>query len=261
LHPNNPRPVVRRDPCTVLPTEVWHQILSCLPLSAIAQTSIVSKTWLDEARFHPIWSQICQGGLGEPTDVYKTHMVLACANSYWFCNGCRSLSKGYPHESHIPIQFVLLPKIDNNKKGCDPVLCHKCRLQSRYLTCISNNPYEYLPLANESRLSSVQAREVYFLTKDLQLCRIGVYSDPNFEAIRRGWVKKRRERFKSRAEPLQKATKAERARLKAVEVMCCFMQLPFFIDDLRRIKCVARDHNRDDAPAALEEIAPVVLEA
>ncbi|KAF9105495.1 hypothetical protein BGX29_012071 [Mortierella sp. GBA35] len=30
-------PVSRKDPCVVLPTEVWHQVLSYLPLSSIAR--------------------------------------------------------------------------------------------------------------------------------------------------------------------------------------------------------------------------------
>ncbi|KAG0275663.1 hypothetical protein BGZ95_008513 [Linnemannia exigua] len=56
-----------KDPCVALPIEIWHYILSKLPLSAIAKIAVVSKTWLDGTSPHPFWRKACnKGALGEP---------------------------------------------------------------------------------------------------------------------------------------------------------------------------------------------------
>ncbi|KAF9101350.1 hypothetical protein BGX29_005704 [Mortierella sp. GBA35] len=117
----------RSDPCAVLPTEIWHQILSYLPFAMVAKASTVSRGWLDGARSHPIWRTICEKGeLGEPKRKYKTDMALVCANSYWICDYCLSISTGRPRPSNIPLPVPL----SNDKQDVSDeiwTLCSECR--------------------------------------------------------------------------------------------------------------------------------------
>ncbi|KAG0071334.1 hypothetical protein BGZ89_010961 [Linnemannia elongata] len=124
-------PVNRSDPCAVLPTETWHRILSYLPLVKVAQTSFVSKAWLDGSRTSQLWKTICdKGGLGKPKLKYKSYMALACANSFWICDGCLSVTKGRPRTSYIPLPvfFPISPVADTRHKELDVwMLCFECR--------------------------------------------------------------------------------------------------------------------------------------
>ncbi|KAG9323295.1 hypothetical protein KVV02_002274 [Mortierella alpina] len=109
----SPRPRNRTDPCEMLPTEVWHQVLSLLPLSQAATSSLVSKTWLDGARAWPIWKQICEASkLGKPKRKYKTYMSLVCAQSYFICDKCHSFSHGIKvfNASGIPLPVDVIVK-------------------------------------------------------------------------------------------------------------------------------------------------------
>ncbi|KAF9134793.1 hypothetical protein BG015_003367 [Linnemannia schmuckeri] len=69
-------PINKSDPCAVLPTETWHRILSYLPLSKIAQTSSVSKAWLDGSRTSPIWKTICEMDSG--TNESESNIWMLC---------------------------------------------------------------------------------------------------------------------------------------------------------------------------------------
>ncbi|KAG0198111.1 hypothetical protein BGX33_012583, partial [Mortierella sp. NVP41] len=107
----NPTPINKPDPCAVLPTEIWHQVLTHLPLSTIARASSVSKAWLDGSRSCPVWKTVCEtGGLGAPKQKYKSHMALASAHSYWVCERCFGVSKGRPQGSNIPLPVSLANK-------------------------------------------------------------------------------------------------------------------------------------------------------
>ncbi|KAG0288192.1 hypothetical protein BGZ96_007998 [Linnemannia gamsii] len=123
--------VNKSDPCSVLPTEILHRILSYLPPSKIAQTSVFSKAWLDGVRSSPIWKTICDtAGLGKLKLKYKSYMALVCANSYWICDLCFSFSKGRPRASHIPLP-VSLPLL-HAESGVESetnvwMLCFTCR--------------------------------------------------------------------------------------------------------------------------------------
>jgi hypothetical protein len=114
--------VNKSDPCAVLPTELWHRILSLLPLSMAAQTSTVSKTWLHGTRSSPIWKAICdKGELGKPKKKFKSYMALACAHSYWVCEGCFSVTKGRPRGSDIPLPVSFPVKTTISKSDSSPV--------------------------------------------------------------------------------------------------------------------------------------------
>ncbi|KAF9958521.1 hypothetical protein BGZ72_000272 [Mortierella alpina] len=108
-----PSPRNRTDPCEMLPTEVWHQVLSLLPLSQAATSSLVSKTWLDGARAWPVWKQICETlVLGKPKRKYKTYMSVVCAHSYFICDKCHSFSNGAKSyiASEIPLPVDVIVK-------------------------------------------------------------------------------------------------------------------------------------------------------
>ncbi|KAG0206176.1 hypothetical protein BGX33_007557 [Mortierella sp. NVP41] len=171
------------DPCRVLPTEVWHQILSYLP-PGIARISVVSKAWLDGCRSHPIWRAACdKGGLGDPDNddkgVYNSRMALVCASSYWVCEACLSSSKGQTRLSHIPLPASLPGynnsnnndsidvDIDNNNKDYDSwKLCHVCRSKYHEPIRLLSNPYELLQLSGTVWLQRCIALEGYYLTED-----------------------------------------------------------------------------------------------
>jgi hypothetical protein len=115
---------IKGDPCSVLPVEVWQQILSYLPPSQMAKISLVSKTWLGYTRSHPIWKTICKkGDLGVPKRKYKSFMALACANSYWTCEFCYSHTRGWPNMYNIP-----LPVPIDELGGEFRSLCAACRM-------------------------------------------------------------------------------------------------------------------------------------
>ncbi|KAG0201246.1 hypothetical protein BGX28_005895 [Mortierella sp. GBA30] len=118
------REVNHSDPCVMLPTEIWHQVLSRLPLSQAASSSLVSKTWLDGARDWPVWKHICEEKqLGKPKRKYKTHMALVCAHSYFICEKCYSYTNGtrqyYASEIPLPVDVIVKKGRRRKNKGKD----------------------------------------------------------------------------------------------------------------------------------------------
>ncbi|KAF9096676.1 hypothetical protein BGX23_010736, partial [Mortierella sp. AD031] len=70
--------------------------------------------WLDGTRSCPVWKVVCEtGGLGVPKQKYKSHMALACAHSFWVCEGCFGVSKGRPRGSNIPLSVCLGKKLQD----------------------------------------------------------------------------------------------------------------------------------------------------
>ncbi|KAF9097875.1 hypothetical protein BGX23_007777 [Mortierella sp. AD031] len=111
------------DPFSALPVEILQQILMCLPLPVMTRMSLVSKGWLDAVHYLSVWKTVCDtAGLGEPKKKYKTHMALACANSYWICERCFSFSNAKTHRADLP-----LPVADKDDGDRVRMLCLKCR--------------------------------------------------------------------------------------------------------------------------------------
>ncbi|KAF8946311.1 hypothetical protein BGZ47_000857 [Haplosporangium gracile] len=99
----------------------------------VAQTSSVSKAWLDGSRTSPTWKTICETGeLGKPKLKYKSYMALACANSFWTCDECFSVTKGRPRGSHIPLPMSFSAPFaedsgTNESESNIWMLCFECR--------------------------------------------------------------------------------------------------------------------------------------
>ncbi|KAF9122862.1 hypothetical protein BGW39_009455 [Mortierella sp. 14UC] len=112
-----------QDPFSSLPVEILQQILSWLPLPEIARVSMVSKAWLDAIPYLSVWKKVCEeAGLGEPKRKYRTHMALACANSYWICNWCYSYTNAKTYRADLR-----LPVKDADENDQIHMLCLKCR--------------------------------------------------------------------------------------------------------------------------------------
>ncbi|KAF9116773.1 hypothetical protein BGW39_002603 [Mortierella sp. 14UC] len=112
-----------QEPFSSLPVEILQQILSWLPLPEIARISTVSKAWLDAVHYLSIWKTVCQEAkLGEPKRKYRTHMALACANSYWICTRCYSYTDAKTHRADLPLP---VKDVDDNERIY--MLCLKCR--------------------------------------------------------------------------------------------------------------------------------------
>ncbi|KAG0365246.1 hypothetical protein BC939DRAFT_502895 [Gamsiella multidivaricata] len=155
-------PVNRSDPCSLFPTEVWHQILAILPLSQVAKISIVSKTWLDGSRLLPIWKTVCEKNrLGEPKKKYRSHMALVCSKSYWICDRCQSYSNGKPRGSDLP-----LPIANQDDQGLVWMLCHSCREQ--YYDRWEEPLREGTDLCEheEERITKTYAKSTYYIPEE-----------------------------------------------------------------------------------------------
>ncbi|KAF9278478.1 hypothetical protein BGZ74_003096 [Mortierella antarctica] len=128
-----PLPTNPQDPCSVLPTELWHAVLDYLPLSVVANTSIVSNTWLTAARTYNGWRIAAEkGGMGTPKTKYKSWMALVCSHSDFVCDRCMGFSNGKRRGSHIP-----LPVKMNDDDGNIWHMCWECR--NRYY-CLNPEP-------------------------------------------------------------------------------------------------------------------------
>ncbi|KAG0332493.1 hypothetical protein BG004_001250 [Podila humilis] len=143
--PKNPS-----DPCSMLPTELWHQILDYLPLSVIARNSVLNSTWLCGARDYNGWKIAAEkGNLGMPKTKYKTYMALVCAHSYFVCDLCKGYSDGKELRSQIPLPVGISEekekKEDKNKS--------KKQNQKHHLYW---NHYNYFYNCNTSNASSSQ---------------------------------------------------------------------------------------------------------
>ncbi|KAF9144303.1 hypothetical protein BGX30_013250 [Mortierella sp. GBA39] len=112
-----------QEPFSSLPVEILQHIISWLPLSEITRASMVSKTWLDAVHSLSVWKIIChEAGLGEPKKKYKTHMALACADSFWICTRCYSYSNAKTNRADLP-----LPVKDVDDNDHIHMLCLQCR--------------------------------------------------------------------------------------------------------------------------------------
>ncbi|KAF9147772.1 hypothetical protein BG015_010531 [Linnemannia schmuckeri] len=120
---STPPKINPREPFSSLPVEILQHIISWLPLPEIARVSMVSKAWLDAVHYLSVWKIICQeAGLGEPKKKYKTHMALACADSFWICTRCYSYSNAKTHRADLP-----LPVKDVDDNNHVHMLCLQCR--------------------------------------------------------------------------------------------------------------------------------------
>ncbi|KAG0264633.1 hypothetical protein BGZ95_003549 [Linnemannia exigua] len=118
-----PPKIDSQDPFASIPVEILQQILSWLPLPEIARVSLVSKAWLDAVHYLSVWKTICEmAGLGEPKKKYRTHMALACANSFWICSRCHSYTNAKSQRADLP-----LPVKDVDDNGKFHMLCLECR--------------------------------------------------------------------------------------------------------------------------------------
>ncbi|KAF8932076.1 hypothetical protein BGZ47_011576 [Haplosporangium gracile] len=120
---STPPKINPQEPFSSLPVEILQHIISWLPLPEIARASMVSKAWLDAVHYLSVWKIICQeAGLGEPKKKYKTHMALACADSFWICARCYSYSNAKTHRADLP-----LPVKDVDENNHVHMLCLQCR--------------------------------------------------------------------------------------------------------------------------------------
>ncbi|KAF9089994.1 hypothetical protein BGX29_011780 [Mortierella sp. GBA35] len=149
------------DPYSVLPLEIWYEILSCLRLSEMTKASLISKAWLEGTRSHPIWRKICVSGkLGAPKKKYKTHMALACANSYWVCEFCLSHTRGHQRRANIP-----LPVPIDEYGGELWMLCLSCR--NKYFWTHVERPGKFTDHRfDQEPHSEMCMRHKYFLRLD-----------------------------------------------------------------------------------------------
>ncbi|KAF9539895.1 hypothetical protein EC957_004862 [Mortierella hygrophila] len=119
----HPKSVVinRSDPYSVLPTELWQEVISYLSLSQITKASSVSKSWLEGTQSLQVWRDICtNGSLGKPKKKYPTHMSLVCAQSYWVCERCLTVNNGKGSNIPLPVEIA---ELGNEKR----MLCRACR--------------------------------------------------------------------------------------------------------------------------------------
>ncbi|KAF9079540.1 hypothetical protein BGX23_003791 [Mortierella sp. AD031] len=161
VDPSKPRvdpPKPRVDPYSVLPLEIWQEILSYMQPFQIAKASLVSKAWLEGARSHPIWMKICVNGkLGTPKLKYRNHMALACAHSYWVCERCFSQTRGYPQRSNVPLPVPI------DEYGGDLwMLCLNCRNEYFWTHVEKPGRFNTLKTIRQPH-SEMNQRDIYYL--------------------------------------------------------------------------------------------------
>ncbi|KAK3842653.1 MAG: hypothetical protein J3R72DRAFT_442830 [Linnemannia gamsii] len=111
----------KSDPYSVLPTELWQEVMSYLSLSQITKVSSVSKGWLEGFRALQVWRDAClKGALGKPARKYPTHMALVCANSYWICEMCLAMIAGRGSDIPMPVEVAELGSESR-------MMCRECR--------------------------------------------------------------------------------------------------------------------------------------
>ncbi|KAG9062049.1 hypothetical protein KI688_006771 [Linnemannia hyalina] len=121
VEPPNAVVINRSDPYSVLPTELWQEVMSYLSLSQITKASSVSKSWLEGTQSLQVWRDICtNGSLGNPKKKYPTHMSLVCSQSYWVCERCLMMSNGKGSNIPLPVEIA---ELANEKR----MLCRNCR--------------------------------------------------------------------------------------------------------------------------------------
>ncbi|KAF9913544.1 hypothetical protein BX616_009901 [Lobosporangium transversale] len=157
-----PLPINRTDPCVVLPVEIWHQILSLIPLSQVAKISVVSTAWLDGSRSYPCWKSICENNnLGRPKIKFRSHMAIVCSRSFWVCDSCHSYTTGRYNASDIPLPVA--------RKDDDEMiwnLCHRCRLMYYNRFPEPLREVEDLYDWQENKITKTKACETYHLSEN-----------------------------------------------------------------------------------------------
>ncbi|KAK3827716.1 MAG: hypothetical protein J3Q66DRAFT_434411 [Benniella sp.] len=172
------------DPCQVLPTELWHQILSLLPLSKVAGLSMVSKTWLDGTRAYPAWKPICEALKREPKLRFSSYMALVCVQSFFICDKCHSSTNGRHKASEIP-----LPVADKDDDGLVWMLCHVCRLEyyGRHPENVRKVKVKQRDW-KEGRITKTEAQDIYHLSDEdmngLSFRERRNTHDPNADPVR-----------------------------------------------------------------------------
>ncbi|KAG0195864.1 hypothetical protein BGX28_000462 [Mortierella sp. GBA30] len=112
------------DPCEQLPTEIWHQVLSFLPLSQAARSSLVSIAWLDGARSWSTWRQICEKlKLRSPKRKVKSQMAIVCLHSCYICDSCHGYSTGLNKfiASQIPLPVDIVVRASRDIETVDSI--------------------------------------------------------------------------------------------------------------------------------------------
>ncbi|KAG0287212.1 hypothetical protein BGZ97_007162 [Linnemannia gamsii] len=230
-----PKPIIinKSDPYSVLPTELWQEVMLYLSLSQIAKTSTVSKGWLEGTRSLQVWRDVCsKAALGKPMKKYPTHMGLVCAQSYWICEQCLTMNNGKGSDIPMPVEIA---ELANERL----MLCRYCRCQyyrkhpeeTKLRKNVTNHYGEYV-YEHDVRITKTQACDSYHL-RDEDLWSLDCLEKRNphyrnaapmrlyleeevqersleihggwigIKAVRRGVAKTRREAAKTRAQGLQ----------------------------------------------------------
>ncbi|KAF8945972.1 hypothetical protein BGZ47_001625 [Haplosporangium gracile] len=231
--PAEPIIINKSDPYSVLPTELWQEVMSYLSLSQIANASTVSKVWLEGTRSLQIWRNVCtKVGLGNPKKKYPTHMSMVCSQSYWICEQCLTMNNGKGSDIPLPIEIA---ELANERQ----MLCRSCRYQyykkhpeeTKLRKNVTNHCGEYISEHNV-RVTKTEARTLFCLRdEDLESLNCLVKRNPHYRnappmrlyleqdvqerslEIHGGWIgiqavgqevaKTRREAAKKRAQGLQ----------------------------------------------------------
>ncbi|KAF9083034.1 hypothetical protein BGX23_011840 [Mortierella sp. AD031] len=163
-----PVPIVinKTDPYSVLPTELWQEVLPYLSLSQLSKISTVSKNWLEGTRSLQVWRDICEkGNLGQPKKKYRTHMALVCSQSYWICEQCLSHHAGKNADIPLPVEIEELA-------GEKRMLCHPCRLKyfRKHPEEIKRRSYgndkNGNPIYENNKITKTDACAMYYLTDE-----------------------------------------------------------------------------------------------
>ncbi|KAG0324428.1 hypothetical protein BG004_003472 [Podila humilis] len=177
-------PKNRTDPCSVLPTEVWHKVLDNLPLSVITQYAVVNNTWLIGLRSYNGWRIAAEkGNMGVPKRKFKSFMALVCAHSFFVCDNCLSYSTGKDGRSSIPLPVQLGSPSEDNQIRWN--LCLDCRLEhyrhhkEGYRSpCDPNNEATYVE--HESITKSVATNRYYLDSSEVMVVPHELRANPHY---------------------------------------------------------------------------------
>ncbi|KAG0041912.1 hypothetical protein BGZ83_001160 [Gryganskiella cystojenkinii] len=117
-----------KSPAEEAPFEVWLMVFDYMGApSQVSRLSMVSKKLLYFCLSWPRWKTICKvSGIGVPKHKYKTHLALACSESYYLCDRCYSRSTGTGHWRLAEIPCPVRRTDDHLKIWR---LCNACRVE------------------------------------------------------------------------------------------------------------------------------------